>query len=203
MPLRVAVLSLYPLYRAGLAMLVNEQPRRATVVGAGASVEPLFDVALYDLSGLEGLHKDMLRELARKSAVVGLKRSMRPDLTETARLLGVGHFIDENADSAVVVDAVEQATGRQTHRYTHSDSTTPLTERELLALHLIARGLSNVEVAERMFLSPNTLKSYIRSAYAKIGAQTRSQAVLWTLHYGLASSADVPPLPRNRPVRHG
>ncbi len=40
---------------------------------------------------------------------------------------------------------------------------------------------TNEETAARMFVSLTTLKSYIRSAYRKIGVQRRSQAVLWTM----------------------
>lgn len=56
-----------------------------------------------------------------------------------------------------------------------------LSGREREVLGLVARGLSNQEVAETLFVSINTVKTYIRTAYAKIGVTTRSQAVAWTL----------------------
>lgn len=71
-----------------------------------------------------------------------------------------------------------------------------LTPREAEALSLIAAGLSNREVAERMTLSPNSVKSYIRTAYRKIGVSSRSQAVLWAMTNGLGSAA----LPRDPAV---
>jgi DNA-binding NarL/FixJ family response regulator len=64
-----------------------------------------------------------------------------------------------------------------------------LTPREAEALSLIAAGLSNRELADRMTLSPNSVKSYIRTAYRKIGVNSRSQAVLWAMTNGLASTA--------------
>ncbi|WP_455429797.1 response regulator transcription factor [Luteococcus peritonei] len=50
---------------------------------------------------------------------------------------------------------------------------------------LIAQGLSNAEIAGRTYLSPNSVKSYIRSAYRKIGVQRRSQAVAWGIDHGM------------------
>ena len=43
---------------------------------------------------------------------------------------------------------------------------------------LIARGLSNQEIADRAYVTINSVKSYIRSAYRKIGVERRTQAVL-------------------------
>ena len=60
-----------------------------------------------------------------------------------------------------------------------------LTAREAEVLSLIAGGLSNTDVAARMGLSINSVKSYVRSSYRKIGVESRSQAVLWGLTHGL------------------
>lgn len=59
-----------------------------------------------------------------------------------------------------------------------------LTERETQILDWIAQGLSNREIAERGFVSINSVKTYIRSAYRKIGVQSRSQAVAWAVRRG-------------------
>ena len=55
-------------------------------------------------------------------------------------------------------------------------------------LCLIAQGLSNQEIADRAFLSINSVKTYIRSAYRKIGVERRTQAVLWATRNGLVPS---------------
>lgn len=54
-----------------------------------------------------------------------------------------------------------------------------ISERESEVLTLIAQGWSNQEIAEHTYLSPNTLKTYIRSAYRKIDVTTRARAVIW------------------------
>jgi NarL family two-component system response regulator LiaR len=61
----------------------------------------------------------------------------------------------------------------------------PLSPREVELLQLIAQGLSNEEIAELMSVSVNSVKSYIRSAYRKIGVTRRTQAVLWALSHDL------------------
>ena len=60
-----------------------------------------------------------------------------------------------------------------------------LSKRETQVLAEIAAGRTNSEVAERLFLGINTVKTYIRTAYRKIGVETRSQAVIWALEHGL------------------
>lgn len=54
-----------------------------------------------------------------------------------------------------------------------------LSRREGEILVLVVRGKSNAEIAELVYLSANSIKSYIRSTYRKIGVTTRVEAVLW------------------------
>lgn len=59
-----------------------------------------------------------------------------------------------------------------------------LTDRESEILALITQGKNNAEVATLTYLSPNTIKSYIRTIYRKIEVASRTQAVLWGIHHG-------------------
>jgi DNA-binding CsgD family transcriptional regulator len=61
-----------------------------------------------------------------------------------------------------------------------------LSPREVDVLRLVADGRTNAEISELLFLSLNTIKSHIRSAYLKIGAESRAQAVIWCFRNGLA-----------------
>jgi LuxR family maltose regulon positive regulatory protein len=58
-----------------------------------------------------------------------------------------------------------------------SELVEPLSERELEVLQLIAAGLTNPEIASRLFLSLNTVKAHTRNIYGKLGAHSRTQAV--------------------------
>jgi len=59
-----------------------------------------------------------------------------------------------------------------------------ITDRESEILALITQGKSNAEIAELTYLSPNTVKTYIRSVYSKIEVKSRTQAVLWGVAHG-------------------
>ena len=61
-----------------------------------------------------------------------------------------------------------------------------LTAREAEVIALITQGLSNAEIAERASLSINSVKSYIRTSYRKMGVTSRTNAVLWGLEHGFS-----------------
>jgi two-component system, NarL family, response regulator LiaR len=65
-----------------------------------------------------------------------------------------------------------------------------LSPREAEVVALIARGLTNQEIAERAHVSMNTIKTYIKSAYRKMGVTRRAQAVLWALDNGFESDTE-------------
>ncbi len=73
-----------------------------------------------------------------------------------------------------------------------------LTRREVEILGDIVKGFSNVEITQRRSLSTNSVKSYIRSAYRKIGVTSRSQAVSCGLHHGFEGRD-----PEPEEARHG
>ncbi len=62
---------------------------------------------------------------------------------------------------------------------------TDLTERERDVLELITNGYSNEQISRMLYLSINSVKTYVRSGYRKIGAETRSHAVIWGVRHGL------------------
>jgi LuxR family maltose regulon positive regulatory protein len=64
----------------------------------------------------------------------------------------------------------------------------PLSERELEVLQLIAEGLTNPEIASRLFLALNTVKAHTRNIYGKLGVHNRTQAVARTRALGILPS---------------
>ena len=66
-----------------------------------------------------------------------------------------------------------------------SELVEPLSERELEVLQLIAEGLTNQEIATRLFLSLNTVKTHTRNIYGKLNVHRRTQAIARSKELGL------------------
>jgi DNA-binding NarL/FixJ family response regulator len=64
-----------------------------------------------------------------------------------------------------------------------------LTSRELEVLTLMAAGLDNVEIAERLFVSKVTVQNYTSSIYSKLDVNTRAKAILYAMQHGLVEPA--------------
>jgi DNA-binding NarL/FixJ family response regulator len=60
-----------------------------------------------------------------------------------------------------------------------------LSERERKVLSLLARGLSNADIAARLYLSEGTVRNYVSSIYSKLGVTDRTQAAVLAMRYGL------------------
>jgi HD-GYP domain-containing protein (c-di-GMP phosphodiesterase class II) len=82
-----------------------------------------------------------------------------------------------------VVEAVLGAAGHRVSR--RRGGPAGLTPREVEVLRLLARGLSNREIAERLVITPKTVGNHIEHIYAKIDASTRATASLFAVHHGL------------------
>jgi DNA-binding NarL/FixJ family response regulator len=201
-PLRVAVISRHALTRAGLTHLIEFEPDRAVVVGAGKADRLAdHDVVVYELAGREATEDNDLRHLiASKTAVVALQTEFRPDVSERVLAMGVADVVSMNVTAEILLERLEHtAAGWRVApaavREQSRDSArlaTGLTEREVAVLELIAAGLSNDQVAATLYVSINTVKTYVRTAYKRIGAKSRSQAVIWALGQGLGPQTQPP-----------
>jgi DNA-binding NarL/FixJ family response regulator len=198
-PSRVAVVSPLDVVTAGLSAMLDQHPLQVEVVQLSTGVDDLDpDVILYDAVGLhegDGADLDFFVNHT-KAAVLVVSQDLRPDLASRALAKGADGFFSLGVDDDQLLEAVLAATttdsdGNVTvaaadhdaneHRLGHDVGLTP---REIDVLTLITQGLSNQEIAERSYLSINSVKTYIRSAYRRIGVTSRSQAVVWCLQHG-------------------
>jgi len=81
--------------------------------------------------------------------------------------------------------AEPEQTGPSKTQAPQSELVEPLSERELEVLQLIAEGLTNPEIASRLFLALNTVKAHTRNIYGKLGVNSRTQAVTQAQRFGL------------------
>ena len=199
-PLRVAIVNDYEIVVAGVAAMLAPHHERVAVVelDSGLPVVSDVDVILYDTFGqVQGDGVD-LEDLVQGSGarVVIFSWNTQPDLVERAIQKGAAGYLSKELSSQEVVEALEAV--REGKIVTPPVSETAvhdakgdwpgrdfgLTAREAEVLALITQGLSNQEIAERSYLSINSVKTYIRTAYRKIGVTRRAQAVVWGMHHG-------------------
>jgi len=65
-----------------------------------------------------------------------------------------------------------------------ADLVEPLSDREAEVLRLLARGLTNKDMAQTLILSVRTVEAHLRSIYGKLGARSRTEAALWAVKHG-------------------
>jgi DNA-binding NarL/FixJ family response regulator len=166
---------------------------------ANKPVEEEVDIVLYDSFAQQEADEESLGLLIanpRASKVVVYTWNFHPDLISRARDLGAHGYLSKTLPARELVAALEavhageiivsEPPGRE-RRVTGLDwpgRGEGLTERESEVLALITQGHTNSEVAGMTYLSPNTVKSYIRNIYRKIGVSSRTQAVLWGVRHG-------------------
>ena len=92
----------------------------------------------------------------------------------------------EAAAGRLDADAVEAVLGAAGHRVARRrEGPAGLTAREVEVLQLVARGMSNREIARRLVISPKTVGSHVEHIYDKINASSRATASLFAVQHGL------------------
>jgi HD-GYP domain-containing protein (c-di-GMP phosphodiesterase class II) len=112
------------------------------------------------------------------------ERAHRParSLDEAADLLATearAGRLDVDATRAVV-----EAAGRQTERMPRAHSA-GLTERQVEVLRLLARGLTNQQIGERLVITRRTAEHHVQDMYARIGVSSRAAAALYAMEHDL------------------
>jgi DNA-binding NarL/FixJ family response regulator len=198
---RVALVNDYEVVARGVVGMLRSYQNRVRVVelDLNKQVSEYVDVALYDTFAATQGDRAVVRDLAANplvEVVVVYSWNLDPAHIEAVLANGAGGYISKGLSASMLVAALEaiHAGGERIHT---GGSGTPmvvvgdwpgreegLTEREAEVLALITQGLSNAEIAERTHLSINSIKTYIRTCYRSIGANSRTNAVLWGIEHG-------------------
>jgi len=199
----VFVVDDHEVVRRGLTDLLN-QADGLTVIGAAATAAQAMarvpelhpDVAVLDVSLPDGNGVEVCREL--RSLLPDLQCLMLTSYTHeqammNAFLAGAAGFVIKDITGVDLVAAVRTvgsghslldqraATALLTRLRTGTAPPGPLsdlTEQERAALELIGQGLTNRQIAERMFVAEKTVKNYVSHLLAKLGMTSRTQAAV-------------------------
>lgn len=212
MTVRVLLVDDEELVRSGLRTILDAQDDIEVVGEAadGAVVVPLVatlrpDVVVLDIrmplvDGIQAT-RDLHRKVENPPRVLILTTFGDDENVYAALHVGADGFLPKRARPAEIVDAVRVVAAGESllfpaairslaARQAPADArvgaaVADLTPRERDILRLVARGLSNAEIAEEMFLGLQTVKTHVSSVLRKLGARDRTQAVIAAYDSGL------------------
>lgn len=204
MTTKVLIVDDEPLVRTGLRAVIDAEPDLAVVgeAGDGAEVVPLAgsvrpDVVLMDvrMPSIDGIRATELL-LARGDPapkVLVVTTFENDDYVYDALRAGASGFVlkrvgpEQIADAVRVVahgdsllfpEAIRRLAAHHSSAAQRQERSWSLTEREAEVLRLVASGANNAEMAARLFISTETVKTHVTSVLTKLGARDRTQAVI-------------------------
>jgi DNA-binding NarL/FixJ family response regulator len=196
--LSVLVVDDHAVVQWGFRLLLGRQPwigRCDAATGPDDAVELARrqkpDVALVDLFLGERSGADLceaLHEASPKTRVLLISGAgwISP---ETAKAAGAAGFISKDWSAEEVANAVRMVGRGMTVFARQADGpATPLSRREREVLELIGKGATNREIAERLFLSPHTVKDHTTALYRKLGVRNRAEAAKRAEQLGLGGA---------------
>ena len=200
-PVRLAIVNDYELVVVGVAALLEPFRDRIHIVELDSGLPVArgdVDVILYDTFGaVQGSSVDVDSLVDGSGAKVAIYSwNLHQELVTDSLQVGAAGYLSKGMEAEELVRAIEQIHAGQTvvprsggKVNPRPDSDWPgkeqgLTVRESEIVALITQGLSNQEIADRSYLSINSVKTYIRTAYRKMGVERRAQAVLWGIKHG-------------------
>ena len=193
--LRVLVVDDHDVVHWGFRVLLVEQPWVERCLAARTGAEALelvraFEphVALVDLflAGESGAELcDSIRKASPSTRVLMISGAGRMS-PAAARAAGASGFVSKDLAAGEIAAAVRMVGLGMTMFSPKADQPAPLlSEREREVLDLIAAGSTNREIAERLYLSPHTVKEHTSSLYRKLRARNRAEAVQRAQRIGL------------------
>jgi len=188
-PITVALVNDYEIIVHGLAAMLSPFSDRVRVVeiSVGSEPEHRANVALFDTFAGRRHAVERARDMVQGGFVDHVLLytwDAAPEFLALAADAGVSGVALKSQEGSALVDLIERVnTGERiglddVHRARHARAPDALSTREQEVLALIALGMSNVEIGRELFLSVDTVKTYVRRLYAKLGVRNRAQAAL-------------------------
>ena len=195
--LRVLVVDDHDVVHWGFKLLLTEQPwvercLTARTVNEALQLTRRYEphVALIDLFLGEHSGAELCETIRREvpSTRVLLISGAGWISPQAAKAAGASGFVSKDWSADDVAMAVRMVGKGMTVFAPRSEApSAPLSEREREVLALMSSGATNKEIAERLFLSPHTVKEHTSSLFRKLGARNRTEAVLRAERLGLSA----------------
>lgn len=208
MAIRVLIADDHSVVREGLRMFLGRDPELVVVGAAADGAEAVQlarqlqpDVIVMDLLMpiMDGISAtEAIRSELPDTEVLALTSVLERDLVLRAVRAGAIGYLLKDTNAVELRHAIKAAAAGQVQlspqasaflmeavRYTQAPPA--LTEREIDVLRLLAQGQSNKEIAHRLHVVEDTVKTHVRHILAKLNVQSRTQAVLCALRLGLVA----------------
>jgi DNA-binding NarL/FixJ family response regulator len=217
MTIRVLIADDHKLFRQGLIGLMKTREDLVEVIGEAETGEEavrlaeqlqpdviLMDIYMPHMDGLEAAK--IIHTRFPKIAVVMLTSSEKDGHLYEAVQVGAAGYLLKSLDANELFDLLNGVTNGETamtramagrllkvvaNRIADEDrGEQALTERELLVLRLVASGAGNIEIAQKLSISVNTVKSHLKSILDKLQLENRTQAATYAVKHGLVSTRE-------------
>ncbi|MEI7844506.1 MAG: response regulator transcription factor [Chloroflexota bacterium] len=214
---RVLIADDHKLFRQGLIGLMKTREDLVDVVGEAETGEEaiqlaetlrpdviLMDIYMPNMDGLQAAKE--IRHKFPQIAIVMLTSSERDGHLYEAVQLGVSGYLLKSLDADELFNLLEGVSRGETamtramagkllkavanRMADENKGEQSLTERELYVLRLVASGASNQEIALKLSISVNTVKSHIKNILEKLQLENRTQAATYAMKHGLVSPRD-------------
>lgn len=215
--IRLLIVDDHTIVRKGIKVLVatekdmqvvGEAENGAEAVEKAASLKPdviLMDLVMPCMDGIEATSRITAQEPGARILV--LTSFAADDKVFPAMKAGALGYLLKDSSPEQLLEAIRQvyrgepslepAIARKvlqelSHPGQGKPTSEPLTQRELEVLRLISQGLSNKEIAAKLFVAEWTVRTHVSNVLSKLHLASRTQAALYALRSGLASLDDVP-----------
>jgi DNA-binding NarL/FixJ family response regulator len=201
-PIRLMIVDDHPAFRAGLAALCESEPDLTVVAEAGDGAEAvkifrrekpdivLMDVRLPVFSGVEAIMA-IRADFPDARVIVITTYDCDEDIYRAIQSGAQSYLLKDMSKAEIIgcIRAVHAGQQRLTphlaERLAERMKRKDLSQRETEVLQLLVKGRSNKEIAAALFLSEETVKIHLKTLYAKLAVQDRTEAAISAIRHGI------------------